>query len=120
MTDQDLAITRIRISRWARMCRGRITTGWPTSSAFVHANEGERAHDSSYNLPPDLTEVDQAIASLTPLHRAPLLAFYLSRAPLKVKADKLRISRRTLMRRVELAERRVHLALSCACPENGA
>jgi DNA-directed RNA polymerase specialized sigma24 family protein len=117
MINQDLGITRIRISRWAKLCRGRITNGWPTSSAFTHANEGERAYDLTHDLPPDLTEVDQAVASLTPLHRAPLLAFYLSQAPLQFKAAKLRISRRTLMRRVELAERKVHLALSCARPE---
>lgn len=118
MTDAALAVTRIRIARWAKACRGRVTTGWPTASAFVHANEGARGDDTGRDLPPDLAEVDQAVAGLSPIHRVPFSTFYLSKASLEVKASRLRISRRTLMRRVELAERQVHVALmSCARPE---
>ena len=111
-------ITRIRIARWAKACRGRVLNGWPTSSAFTHANEGDRAYDLVRDLPPDLAEVDRAIAQLPPLHRDPLLAFHLVRASLEVKACRMRISRRTLMRRVELAERQVHLNLMSCTPPN--
>lgn len=121
MVDADFSVTRIRITRWAKACRGRVTNGWPTASAFTHANEGARAFDVTTDLPPELAEVDRAIAALPPLHRVPLLAYHLTRASLEVKAARLRISRRTLMRRVELAELRVHRELmSCTCPENRA
>ena len=57
-------ITRIRIARWAKACRGRVLNGWPSSSAFTHANEGDRAYDLVRDLPPDLAEVDRARAAL--------------------------------------------------------
>ena len=118
MTDSAFTVTRIRIARWAKACRGRVLNGWPTSSAFTHANEGDRAYDLVRDLPPDLAEVDRAIATLPPIHREPLVAFHLTRASLEVKAARMRISRRTLMRRVELAERQVHLNLmSCTPPK---
>lgn len=121
MSDPAFSATRIRIARWAKACRGRSTNGWPSASAFTHANEGDRAHDQARDLPGDLSEIDRVIARLAPTHRIPLLAFHLTRASAEVKAARLRISRRTLMRRVELAERQVHLALmSCACPKDGA
>lgn len=118
MTDSAFMVTRIRISRWAKACRGRIANGWPTASAFTHANEGDRAHDRARDLPPNLIEIDRAIATLPPIHREPLVAFHLTRASLEVKAARMRISRRTLMRRVELAERQVHLALMSCTPPN--
>lgn len=118
MTDVALAVTRIRIARWARACRGRVTTGWPNASAFVHANEGARGDDSGPDLPLDLLEVDRAVAGLAPIYKQPFSCFYLSRSSLEVKASRLKISRRTLMRRVELAERQVHIALmSCTRPD---
>jgi predicted DNA-binding protein (UPF0251 family) len=70
-------------------------------------------------MPPDLSEIDRIVAHLAELHRLPLVTFYLSRAALEVKAARLRISRRTLMRRVATAEQQVHLELvSCTCPES--
>lgn len=115
----DIAYTRMKLAQWARYCRGRARTGYPTSAAFTHAEEGDRAHDDLSEMPPDLSEIDRIVAHLAALHRVPLVAFYLGRAALEVKAARLRISRRTLMRRVATAEREVHLALmSCTCPEN--
>jgi len=115
----EIAFTRMKLAQWARYCRGRARTGYPTSAAFIHAGEGDRAHDDLSEMPPDLSEIDRIIARLAELYRVPLVVYYLGRAALEVKAARLRISRRTLMRRVATAERQVHLMLmSCTCPES--
>lgn len=115
----DIAYTRMKLAQWARYCRGRVRTGYPTSAAFTHADEGDRAHDDTSAMPQDLSEIDRVVAHLTEIHRVPLLAFYVARGPLEVRAARLKTSRRTLMRRVATAEQKVHLSLmSCTCPEN--
>jgi len=114
----ELAFTRMKLAQWARYCRGRARTGYPTAAAFTRANEGDRAHEDASAMPADLSEIDRVVAHLAELHRVPLVTFYLSRAALEVKAARLRISRRTFMRRVAVAEQTVHLRLmSCTCPE---
>jgi transposase-like protein len=64
--------------------------------------------------PDDILETEQAVARLAQAWKQPLIAYYVSTGPLWLKAQRLNISRRTLMRRVETAERKVAETLDSA------
>jgi hypothetical protein len=67
---------------------------------------GSRAADS-LTIPEDIEQVEKAVCTLSPSHRWTLIAYYGKIGPLWLKAAQLKVSRRTFMRRVETAERRV-------------
>ena len=105
--------TRVKLSQWGRWCRGRPVTGYPTAAAFTWANTGGKGSSGGL-APDDILETEQAVARLGQAWKQPLVAYYVSTGPLWLKAQRLNISRRTLMRRVETAERKVAEALDSA------
>lgn len=108
--------TRVRLKNWGRWCRGRPVTGYPTASAFMWANTGDRASSNLMDAPTDIAEIDAAVAKLPATLRMPVIAYYVGTGPLWLRAARLRISRRTLMRRVETAERKIDFAIA-ECPK---
>lgn len=96
--------TRVRLSQWGRYCRGGLTTGYPTSSAFVHADEGARAHDDNSPMPPELEEVQRCISRMSWSLAGPIHAEYIWRGPRWFNAVKLRISLSTYKRRLRTGE----------------
>jgi len=106
--------TRLRLTAWGRWCRGRPITGYPTISAFMRANEGSRTTGNATSLPDDISEIDGAVAKLSPILKACLIAYYIKTGPLWWKATALGVSRRTFMRRVSTAEGRVNEMLDAA------
>jgi DNA-directed RNA polymerase specialized sigma24 family protein len=108
--------TRLRLTQWGRWCRGRPQTGYPSMSPFMRANEGSRATGNDLALPDDILEVEQSVNKLSSPHRMALIGYYVMTGPLWLRAARLRISRRTMMRRVTTAERQINLRL-CDAPE---
>ena len=103
--------TRVRLSQWGRWCRGRMPTGYPTASAFVHANEGQRG-DGGCEMPSTIGEVDRAIAELRQELRQAIFAGYVWSGPFGERARRLRWPRSTLSRRLARAESHVERNLS--------
>ena len=104
--------TRVRLRQWGRYCKGTDPTGYPTSSAFTHANEGSRGGDDNSPLPPDLQEVDRAVCSMSWGLAGPVHAEYIWRGPRWFKAIKLRVSLSTFKRRLLTGEGIVDRRLS--------
>lgn len=105
--------TRMRLSQWGKWCRGRAVSGYPSASAFFYANSGERSAAGT-EAPDDIAEVDAAVAKISAPLRQVLILFYCTTGPVWWKAQKVFTSRRTLMRRVRLAEERVNFHLGIA------
>lgn len=106
--------TRMRLTQWGRWCRGRPITGYPKASAFVLANMGARATGNEGTLPDGISDIDAAVAKLSPTLKSCLIAYYIKTGPLWWKATTLGVSRRTFMRRVSTAEYRVDHFLDAA------
>ena len=104
--------TRVRLSQWGSWCRGRLPTGYPTASAFVHAGEGARCRDEGADMPHDLREVEQAVATLRQELRQATIAGYVWRGPFSERARRLDISSSTLRRQLLRAEAQVERNLS--------
>jgi DNA-directed RNA polymerase specialized sigma24 family protein len=103
--------TRVRLSQWGRWCRGRIMTGYPSASAFTHANEGARSLDEG-TMPAEIEEIDRAVAAVRDEQRQALFACYVWVGPFTLRAIRLRWSVSTLRRRVADGEREVERNLS--------
>jgi DNA-directed RNA polymerase specialized sigma24 family protein len=106
--------TRVRLTNWGKWCRGRAISGYPSASAFMFANLGARAADDTRDIPSDIAEVEEAIKRIAQPLRQVLVIYYVATGPLSEKANRLSISRRTLMRRVKTAEEKINLALASA------
>lgn len=96
--------TRVRLTQWGRWCQGQRRTGYPTASAFVHANEGDRAAYDGADMPPELQEIENAVMDLSWHCRVPVLWYYTRRGPVWWKALQCRVSKTTFLRRVRTAE----------------
>lgn len=96
--------TRVRLTQWGRYCRGGSKTGYPTASAFVHANEGGRAQEDNSPMPPELQEVQNAIRLMSWSLAGPVHAEYIWRGPRWYKALQLGVSLSTFKRRLHTAE----------------
>lgn len=103
--------TRVRLSQWGRWCRGRPMSGYPSASAFVHANEGQRGGDVG-DMPSEIAEIDRAVAEVHDELRQALFAGYVWAGPFRLRAIRLRWSVSTLRRRLAEAEREVELNLA--------
>lgn len=106
--------TRMRLTQWGRWCRGRPITGYPKASAFMFANLGAPATSNDGALPDGIEGIDKAVAKLSPILKACIIAYYVRTGPSWWKATSLGISRRTFMRRVSTAEARVNQMLADA------
>lgn len=116
-----IAWTRLRLAQWGRWCRGVHRTGYPTASAFVHANEGDRCKYAVADMPADLQEIEDLVNSMSHLLRQPVIAFYVRTGPLWLRAAQIGTSRRTLLRRVRTAEEWIDRNLTASVdtrPEN--
>lgn len=96
--------TRVRMAQWGRWCMGQRRTGYPTASAFVHANEGDRAAYDGADMPPELAEIEDVVMSLSWHCRVPTLWYYTRRGPVWWKALQCGVSKTTFLRRVRTAE----------------
>lgn len=103
---------RIRLAQWGRWSRGLQQTGYPRCSAFVRAGEGERSKRDVYTMPVDVEEVELAVKNLNFALKTSVIGFYVLTGSLALRAVKLKISRRTLMRRVCLAEIKINQILN--------
>lgn len=103
--------TRVRLSQWGRWCRGRLPTGYPTASAFVHANEGQRG-DGGNEMPHEIHEIDRAVAALRAELRQAVMAGYVWSGPFCQRALRLQLSTSTLRRHLSRAEAQVERMLS--------
>lgn len=105
--------TRVRLSQWGSWCRGRLPTGYPTASAFVHANEGARCRDEG-TMPAELAEVERAVAALRQELRQATIAGYVWRGPWRERAGRIGVSAATLRRHLVRAEAQVERILQLA------
>jgi len=96
--------TRVRLTQWGRYCRGGSKTGYPTASAFVHADEGGRAQDDCSPMPTELQEVEDCVKRMSWSLAGPVHAEYIWRGPRWYKAVQLRISLSTYKRRLRTSE----------------
>lgn len=120
MNDGMICWTRVRLTRWGNWCKGGRRTGYPVSSAFIHANEGGRCADVTADMPDGIQEVEDAVRLLSYSLASVVIGVYARTGPLWWKATQLGISRRTLKRRLTLAESQVDKYLRVGvdtCPE---
>jgi hypothetical protein len=96
--------TRVRLSQWGRYCRGGSRTGYPTASAFVHADEGGRGSDDCSPMPPELQEVEDVVRRMSWSLAGPIHADYIWQGPRWFKCVKLGISLSTYKRRLRTSE----------------
>jgi hypothetical protein len=96
--------TRVRLTQWGRYCRGGSKTGYPTASAFVHADEGGRGGDDCSPMPTELQEVEDCVRRMSWSLAGPVHAEYIWRGPRWYKAVQLRISLSTYKRRLRSSE----------------
>lgn len=112
--------TRVRLTRWGSWCKGGRRTGYPVSSAFIHANEGGRCADVTADMPDDIQEVEDCVRLLSYSLASVVIGVYARTGPLWWKATQLGISRRTLKRRLTIAESQIDKNLRAGldrCPE---
>jgi hypothetical protein len=99
--------TRVRLTRWGNWCKGGRRTGYPTAAAFVHANEGGRGSDTGCDMPDDIQEVEDAVRHMSHELAGVIIQVYARTGPLWLKAIRLEVSRRTLRRRLTIAEEQI-------------
>jgi DNA-directed RNA polymerase specialized sigma24 family protein len=109
--------TRLRLTLWARYVKGNAwPRGYPSASAFVHANEGERIpHNAPLPpMPPDIEETDQVVCRAPEHHRTVLYVFYLQDCSFRERARRVRMStyrfKKALARAVEFVDRRLDVS----------
>ena len=98
-----------RLRTWGRWGRGGLPS-LPTMSTTEKARIG-RGGVPIDDMPPPIAEVDAVVRSAPPEQRIVLILAYTHTGPLKVKAQRLHITRWTFRRRLERAESFVALNL---------
>lgn len=88
-----------------------MPTGYPTASAFVHANEGQRG-EGERDMPHAIYEIDRAVAALRSELRQAVMAGYVWSGPFTSRALRLQLSTSTLRRQLSRAEAQVERILS--------
>ncbi|MCC7126456.1 MAG: hypothetical protein IT178_16520 [Acidobacteria bacterium] len=96
--------TRVRLTQWGRHCRGVTRTGYPTASAFVRANEGDRSRYDGADMPADIQEIEDVVRRMSGSLALPIHAKYIWSGPYWFRALRLGISECTFRRRCAHAE----------------
>lgn len=96
--------TKVRLTQWGHWCKGKRRTGYPTASAFVHANEGDRSAYDGADMPWEIAEVENAVMDLSWHCRVPTIWYYTRIGPVWWKALQCKVSKTTFLRRVRTAE----------------
>lgn len=98
--------TRYRLKQWGMWCRGGVSLGLPTMTAFARANTGGRAVYDGISMPVHIQEVEDAVNSLPVQDKQVLNWVYCRAGSLRYKAACRGVSLqqlRTLLKHAETA-----------------
>jgi hypothetical protein len=104
---------RIKLYEWGVRNRAQ-GGGYPSMASHEKARVGRGGLFCEPDLPPDLAEVDRAVARLEPQHKMVIAECYTHRGTHDDHMARLRMAARTYFRRKNLAENRVFTLLNLA------
>jgi hypothetical protein len=103
--------TRFRLIEWGQWFTNEVYIGLPRVTNFAR-NAGRGGLPLLPDPPQDVVEVDKAVRAVSAEYRRLLVKVYGERGRVVDKAEELRVSKRTLQRRLRLAEEAVDRVLS--------
>ena len=101
---------RAMLARWGLRCRA-TGIGYPTMAATEKARIGRGGAPDGPYLPPDIEEVDTAIAHLEPQHKLVIVEVYTHFGTHEDHMIRLRLPKWSYYRRKNIAEQRVNTLL---------
>lgn len=108
--DGSVQWVRLKLYQWGRWSRAR-GIGYPTMSTTERARIGRGGVFEGPHLPPDIEEVEVAVARSYPQHKLMLIEHYTKAGSIREHAARLGLTRMSYWRRKDRAEAHVALHL---------
>lgn len=98
-----IELTRARLTKWGRWCRGGFKSGYPKRAAFIDGKM-PHSHDESGYMPPDEAEIEGLVNRMSYSLRQPIVAYYVMTGPMALRAFRIGIPKKIMLHRVRTAE----------------